>query len=182
MADGSEAVNSIVPRAQAMQYTGMKQVLPVLRTLICLMLVAACAPVTMYYNTGTEVSRLESDLLSCQVSAARNVPVSNQVRRDPPQYYPARRICRHDGSCYTRGGFFEPGDVYTVDVNAGLRTRVTDQCMAERGYREVSIPRCPSNVSRDAIPAVTRVLPPLTADSCILRNKDKTWQILNTPG
>ena len=182
MADGSEAVNSIVPTARAMQYTGMKQFLPALRFLTCLSLVASCAPVTMYYDAGAEVSRLESDLLTCQVSAARDVPVSNQVRREPPQYYPARRICHHDGSCYTRGGFFEPGAVYTVDVNAGLRARVTDQCMTARGYNQVSIPRCPADVTRNAIPAVTRVLPPLTANSCISRNKDKTWQILNTPG
>ncbi|WP_300029998.1 hypothetical protein [uncultured Roseobacter sp.] len=146
------------------------------------LLLTACAPVEMYYNAGTEVSRLDADLLGCQVAAAQDVPVSNQTRREPPQFYPGRRICRSDGSCYTTGGWYEPGDVYTVDVNAGLRGRVTEQCMADRGYAQVSIPRCTGEKARNAIPAVTLVLPELTPQSCIIRNQDKTWQIMNSSG
>ncbi|WP_298835960.1 hypothetical protein [uncultured Roseobacter sp.] len=182
MADGSDTVNSIVQGHRAVQYAGMKRFLRYFCSGALFGLLVACAPVTMYYDAGAEVSRLETDLLNCQVSAAQNVPVSNQVRRDPPQYYPARRVCRRDGSCYTTGGFFDPGNVYTVDVNAGLRARVTNQCMEERGYRQVSIPRCSGDISRNAIPAVTRVLPELTPKSCIISNKDKTWQILNNSG
>lgn len=139
---------------------------------------AACAPLAIYYRPGVSVSRLESDTLACEVRALRDAPVANQIRHRPPVFIPGARICNADGTCYERPGRWVSGGIYTVDVNAGLRQRVQDTCMAAKGYRPVSLPRCSAAVARSAPPAVTSVLPGLREDSCAIFNDDGSWQIV----
>lgn len=146
------------------------------------LLLAACAPLSIYHREGAPVSRMQSDLLSCEISALADVPVNNQVRQEPPVYIPARRSCNSDGHCYTRGGFFEPGRIYTVDVNAGLRDRAETQCMATRGYAPVTVPNCPNSVFRAVPKAMTEVLPRLSPRSCAIRYQDGSWQIVTQGG
>ena len=144
-----------------------------------LLVLASCAPLEIYHREGVPVTRMQSDLLACEVSALADVPVSNQVRREPPRYIPSRRICKADGSCYTRGGYYIPGEVYTVDVNLGLRERAEQQCMVDKNYLPATLPNCPNAVFRAAPKGATQVLPRLTSQSCAIRYTDGTWQIVN---
>lgn len=176
MADGSGRVNSIVLDMISRQDTKMNRLY--LISLIPLLGLAACAPLETYYRPGVSVSAMQRQTTNCEVSALRDVPVSTQIRRTPPQYIPHRRICNSEGKCRSRGGYYMPGEIYSYDANAGLRGRVERQCMADKGYVPVSIPPCPDNVSRAAPAGATRILPQLTSKSCVIRNRDGSFQIV----
>ncbi|WP_262386662.1 hypothetical protein ROLI_021670 [Roseobacter fucihabitans] len=182
MADGLWAVNSIVLWAKASQNGEMKVFGALIKIgLVCVALVA-CAPLSIYYKEGAEVTRLQTDQLNCEIAALSDVPVSNQIRQEPPVYIPSRRYCDGAGRCHIRGGFFEPGQIYTVDVNANLRGRAEGQCMAQKGYAPVTVPNCPNAVFRAAPKGATQVLPRLSAQSCVIQYQDDTWQIVNQSG
>lgn len=150
-------------------------------SLLCamLMVMASCAPLSIYHREGVAVSRMQSELLSCEISALADVPVNNQIRQEPPVYIPSRRRCDSKGRCYTTGGYFERGEIYTVDVNANLRGRAEQQCMANLGYAPVTIPNCPNSVFRAVPKRSTELLPRLTEQSCAVRYQDNSWQIVN---
>lgn len=147
--------------------------------LIVMLALPACAPLTLYYQPGVPVAKLERDTTACQVRALRDAPVANQVRRTPTTYVPPRRICNSAGACSTTGGYYLPGEIYTYDVNGPLRKRVETQCMADLGYSPASIPACPQGVKQAAVPAATATLPRLTSRSCAIRNPDGSFQIVN---
>ena len=153
----------------------MKQILVILAA----MALSACVPLSIYYRDGISVSKMEADTTECQVKALRDVPVSTQIRRGAPIFYPGRRICDASGKCYYEAGYYAPGPIYSVDPNEGLRARVERQCMADRGYTPVSIPACPNRVANAAPAAVTTQLPRLTPSSCVIRNSGGSWQIVN---
>lgn len=139
----------------------------------------ACAPLNTYYKPGATLSALQRDATACQVSALRDVPASTQVRRIPPQYVPPVKKCDEAGQCrVVRAGYFIPAEVITFDPNDGLRHRVAGQCMADKGYAPVSIPPCPDAVARATPVAQTKRLPVLNAKSCVIRNRDGTFQIV----
>lgn len=146
-------------------------------SLLCFALVlTACAPLRIYHKPGVPVARWQSDTTRCEVRALRDAPVANQVRQQPPVYVPPRQICDRTGACRLTGGYWYPGEIYTVDVNAGLRRLVETQCMAERGYVPVDIPRCPDGLT---VRGRTTVLPPLTEGSCFVRFEDGGFAIVN---
>lgn len=139
---------------------------------------SACSgPLDTYYRSGEEVSRLQSDLLNCEVSALEDVPVAFAIRQWPVRGYVGSYYC--GAGPYCLGGSWG-GEIYSVDVNKDLRTRVTNQCMAKKGYSPISIPRCPESVALNAPVGQTTVLPELSASSCVIRNDDGTFQIVNT--
>lgn len=142
-----------------------------------LALLSACGPLSIFYKPGASVARMQSDQTGCEVDATQKAPVANQIRQNPPIYVPGRQVC-HQNGCYTEPGYWLPGSTYTVDVNADLRRRVLAQCMANKGYRPVEIPNCPSSVASSVPPAQTTKLPTLTERSCAIRNKDGSWQIV----
>lgn len=145
--------------------------------LVVVCLASACAPLRTYYAEGVSFATLERDNTRCDVLALRDAPVATVVRRDPPRFV-RRRHCDSSGQCVYRGGIWVPGEVYTVDVNADLRARVKGQCMADRGYRPVQIPTCPSGVADAAPPGRTTILPTLNENSCVIRNQDGSFQIV----
>ena len=98
---------------------------------------AACAPLNTYYKPGATVAMVERQTTQCQVDALAQVPVVLQTVRTPPRFIPPRRVCRSDGRCTSRAGYFEPGQTYTVDPSADLRKRVETQCMADAGFAPV---------------------------------------------
>ncbi len=140
---------------------------------------AACADLQTYYKPGVAVDRLNRDTLACEVKALKDVPQNIVVRRLPPIYVPGKRVCDGDGNCTSRRGYYVPGGVERYDPNDGLRLRVERQCMADKGYAPVSIPACPDGVSRATVPAATTRLPQLTETSCVIRNSDGSFQIVN---
>lgn len=152
----------------------MKKTAP---SLALLVLLTACGPLSIFYKPGASVARMQSDQTNCEVDALKKAPVANQVRQRPPIYIPGNRFCNENG-CYTAPGYWVDGGIYTVDVNADLRGRVLAQCMAQKGYRPVEIPACPSSVASSVPPAQTTKLPTLTQNSCAIRNRDGSWQIV----
>ncbi|WP_299961902.1 hypothetical protein [uncultured Roseobacter sp.] len=160
----------------------MRHAIYLLRTAALAGALVACTPLTVYHRQGTAVATMRADLLACEVSALADVPVANQIRREPPRYIPARRFCDADGDCVTRGGFFEEGRVFTVDVNADLRDRVEAQCMADEGYVPQTLPNCPNSVFRAVPKTQTAVLPRLTPNTCAIKYQDGTWQIVEQAG
>lgn len=130
---------------------------------------ASCGPVPVYHKDNTSFAAFDQDLLSCQVQALRDAPVANEVRQEPPVYYPGRRIC-HDGSCYRTHGYWRSGRVYTVDTNEALRNRLERSCMAQKDYALVEVQRCPPGTVRPPKDALRRLLPP-TADNCAISLK-----------
>ncbi len=156
----------------------MKTILP---TLICLLILSACGPLSLYYREGESVSRMQNETTNCQVQALKDAPVANQVRQSPPVYWPGRTYCDGRGRCYRNPGWWEPGRVYTVDVNQGLRNKVEAQCMAQKGYRPVSLPPCKQGVKSRVPPIRTTTLPPLSSASCFVKFDDGSFQII-TPG
>ena len=135
--------------------------------LLCL---PGCLPVSTYYAEGVSAARLDRDTTQCDVLALSQAPVANQTRQSPPRYVP-RRVCDAQGNCHDRGGYWVPGEVYSVDVNKELRSRVKALCMADRGYRSVELPACPKRVADAAPPGRSAVLPRLNANSCAIRTQ-----------
>jgi hypothetical protein len=133
----------------------------------------------VYYKDGASVSRQKTDLLDCRVEALDKAPVATQIRQAPPYYVPSRRYCQADGRCYYSGGFFAGGELYSVDVNAGLRRDLRRQCMALRGYSPVEVPRCGSGAVASGTTLAT--MPTLSPQSCAVRDNSGDWQIID-PG
>lgn len=142
--------------------------LPLLALALALLFVPGCLPVTTFYAEGVTAARLERDRTACDVAALRAAPVANQTRQAPPRYVP-RRVCNAAGQCYDQGGYWLPGEITTVDVNASLRARVTAQCMGDLGYRAIELPACPRGVADAAPPGPSPVLPRLNPNSCAIR-------------
>lgn len=148
--------------------------------LISLLVLSACAPLDIWYKPGVPVAQADDELLSCRARASRDVPVNTQTRVTPVTIVP-RRICDKDGNCtvfYERQG----GDVIVFDANEDLRKQVVGQCMRARGYSPASIPPCPAEIKSAAPAGRTTTLPRLSENSCVIRNRDGSWQIVNTGG
>lgn len=135
---------------------------------LALLWLSGCLPVATYYAEGVSAAQLARDNTGCDVQALRDAPVANELRQDPPRFVP-RRICDRAGNCRNSGGIWVPGEVFTVDVNAGLRTRVKALCMGDLGYRPVELPACPRGVAEAAPPGPSPVLPRLNDNSCAIR-------------
>ena len=178
MPDAPLPVNSIVLPHPLGQNERMKTFLKIVIGGLAL---AACGPLSIYYRPGVSVARMQNDQINCEVRALKDAPVANQVRQRPPIYFPGTRYC-NAGRCSVTPGYWASGGIYTVDVNADLRGRVQDQCMAQKGYQPVSVPRCSGAVIRAATPQPTRTLPKLTENTCAIRYDDGNWQIVNPIG
>lgn len=151
--------------------------LPVL-TGVAAVFITACAPLNTYYKPGASVTATQRQTLSCEVEALEKAPRATRTVQEPSRFVPPRRICKSDGTCRTFAGYFEPGQIYTIDPNSDLRARVERQCMADAGFAPVSIPACPASVA-DAAPArATTTLPPLNPKSCAIKNPDGSFQIV----
>ncbi|MEL6884001.1 MAG: hypothetical protein AAFP87_05790 [Pseudomonadota bacterium] len=147
---------------------------------LCLFCVlAACLPLRTFYAEGVSVKTLDRDNTACDVAALKAAPVANVVRQGPPRYV-RNRVCDGRGNCYYSGGFWVPGEVYSVDANADLRARVKAQCMSDRGYAFVEIPACPPAVANAAPPGETLILPKLNENTCAIRNRNGKIQIVRT--
>lgn len=164
---------------------------------------AACGPLPVYYRADTAFGQQQTDELACAVKALKEAPVANEIRQRPPVYYPGGQYCS-GGNCWTRPGYWVDGGIYTVDVNEGLRSRLEQSCMAQKGYQRLELPRCSkeeiATYSTPAGPAASgtglsgsvrsgtgqssvqksgRNSPVLTQQSCVVRLKDGSTRILS---
>lgn len=172
-------VNSIVFPFRGGQNGEMRTSL--ISAFVATTVLSACFPLAIYYKPGVGVATMQRDQTNCEVGAVNKVPVNTQIRREPARYIPGQRRCDAAGNCNMSRGYYIPGEVYTVDVNKGLRKRAAMQCMADRGYAPVDIPPCSDAIARSTPAAATRILPRLGPNACVIRNKGGTWQIVN-PG
>lgn len=177
MTDAPCTVNSIVLTGVLVHHGGMK---PFASFLVLGLTLAACAPLTIYHRTGVAVTRMQSDLLDCEIAALRDAPVASEIRQRPPVFVRGRKICR-DSVCQFEPGYWLDGDIYTVDVNADLRKRSEGRCMARQGYQPVQVQLCRASVKASVVPQQTRVLPELSENACAIRYEAGVWQIVN-PG
>lgn len=153
---------------------------PLLR-LVPLALVAACAPLDTFYKAGVPVETQARDTTACRVEALRQVPPDVRTRHIPA-VYSTRQVCDANGNCWLNRILISPASFEQYDANLGLRETVTRQCMARQGYEKRSIPRCDAATTRATPPAPTRVLPPLSSESCSIRLPSGDWQIVTPPG
>jgi hypothetical protein len=130
------------------------------------------------YKTGGSGAAANNDITNCQVEAAQRVP-QRQVSRTTASYTtPVQTSCNTIGTqtfCNSSGGDTIGGDNYTVDVNAGLRSKVFYQCMANKNYRYVNLPPCPNGVTLDN----ARGLLPLSNTTCYRVSPDGRSQVGN---
>lgn len=145
-----------------------------------LAILPSCAPLRLYYKPGVEVSRMQSDSLKCETRAVKDAPVANEIRQRPPMFYPGGNYCNASG-CYSRPGYWVEGNIYTVDVNLGLRQRIEQSCMADIGYQLIELQNCKTSIAKAAGTTPTTRLPRLSQNSCAIRNKDGSFQIVE-PG
>lgn len=146
---------------------------------LTVLFVGACTtPLDTYYRPGATVQKVERETIACEVSALRQVPASTQTRRLPPRFVPPQQFCDSAGACTVRPGYYIPGEVVSFDPNDGLRQRVEQQCMADRGYAPVSIPECPESIAAAAPYRAQKTLPKLNAQSCVIYQQDGTFQIV----
>lgn len=141
---------------------------------------SSCAPLQIYYKQGESVARMERDQTTCEVSAAKQVPPDIRRRYIPPTYS-HHKYCSGYGHCYWRKRLISPGRYEEYDASRSLRTKVTHQCMAGKGYAFTNIKRCDSATVQASVLRATQVLPPLTEESCAVRLKSGRWKIV-TPG
>ncbi|MBY6042732.1 hypothetical protein [Phaeobacter italicus] len=180
MTEAADTVNSIVLCQQLVQAPPMSMRNHMFAGLSLAMLLAGCGPVPVYWKDGAEVSRRDADLLACEVEALKDAPVANQIRQRPPVFYPGREICRQ-GRCYRTAGYWEDGEIYTVDVNADLRKRVELSCMAAKGYQSVALKRCPQKLADQLATYQSRTLPPIGPASCAIPQRGQQPKIAIAP-
>ena len=162
----------------------------ILALLACAAL-AGCAPTTarVYVQEGSTGPAREAQLTRCQVDALRQVPRALGMRRSPLGVTPGavgplytqcipRRDRRDRLRCVSRPGpVFGPyaygGRVETYDLNAPLRGRVTEQCMADRGYRRGTLPVCsPAEAAAGPAYPARGPMPDPAAILCYDRTRD----------
>ncbi|MEM8776540.1 MAG: hypothetical protein AAGF53_16010 [Pseudomonadota bacterium] len=138
----------------------------------------SCAPLSVYYQEGAEVSRIDATLLDCRTSALAKVPEKLRKRYIPP-VYTTRSYCYASGKCYYQRILLSPGYFETYDANQGLRSQVTDQCMFDEGFEIVEIPQCNLEVTQQTTIRATQVQPKLQDNSCSIRVEGGRYQIVN---
>jgi hypothetical protein len=179
MADAKQVVNSIVLPCGSGHPVGMRTLRVVF---VALLTLSACAPAAVYYREGVSMTKMEDDLVNCKVAAVKDAPVATQIRRGAPRYYPGYLRCNNSGQCYHTGGYFYPGEVYSVDVNAGLRRDLENRCMARKGYAPIELPRCRAGVTvAGTTDRTTRtdIMPPLSQNSCIIEGDGGRVRIID---
>lgn len=183
MTEAVRRVKSIVSAMQKRQHDPMVNPKRLTLIYIGLLGLASCGPLPVYYRVGANVAQLQTDTLSCEVKALKEAPVANEIRHRPPVFYPGGQYCS-GGNCWSRPGYWVDGGTYTVDVNLGLRNRLEQSCMANRGYQLIDLPRCSQQqiaayLSQPGSQTTRGKQPKLSETSCALRLKDGTTRILS---
>lgn len=114
------------------------------------------------YKAGTNMALRNRDITNCQVRAAQQVPQRQVISSSTGFTTPVQTTCNRIGTqvfCNSTGGQTYGGGITTNDANAGLRTRVTNQCLADKGYVSVNIPPCPVGVSIKYSEALPKLSP-----------------------
>ena len=160
-------------------------------------LLAGCATLGtnsnyLYKDTPTTRSEKADDVLTCKVSAANEVPVSNQSSTTPTWTTP---VITSPVSCYTSGGYTNctggvttggqtmGGNLVTMDVNRELRSRVEDRCLANKGYIRTSfpIPTCSAEQVPAGFVSNNSILYEPTEGSCVVNGTAGNGSVVLRP-
>ena len=154
-------------------------------------LLAGCGPQMndqyMYKERPVSKKQKASDMISCAVDAAKQVPASTQVGTTPTFTTPVS--C---SSYTTYGGYIDTdctggqtygGQTYSYDANQGLRDTVYSQCMAKQGYSRTAtpIPVCkPEQIPVGYVSDTTKVHKPIEG-SCVIEGTNYSGSVLLLP-
>lgn len=145
--------------------------------LSALLTLTACTSMTIYHRDGAEVSRIDTDLTACRASAQTEVPPDIRQRYIPP-VYSYQSYCYPNGYCTSQRILSAPGYFTPYDANEGKRAAWIQSCMAQKGFSQISLPLCEGEVTRATTIRRTRVQPPITETSCIIRIRGGGYQIV----
>ncbi|WP_148234691.1 hypothetical protein [Pseudooceanicola batsensis] len=181
MTERHEAVKRIVLAPDSMQSARMfRSRRTLLTALAAVVTLSGCAQ-DIYFREGATVSEVRRAEDACALSARQAAPFRPRTILVPGPIVPARKVCDGQGNCQTRPAYQAPPEFETMDANAERRVLIARTCMAERGFDRVSLPYCSGAVRNAAPAAVTRRLPRLTGQSCIIPRGQAGYQIV-TPG
>lgn len=114
-----------------------------------ILVVAACSTgPTVYpvlWKTGSTSAQRLAEGNECEVRALRDAPRSIATGVSPSFTTPVSVTCANYGNvtnCQQYGGQTFGGQSYSTDLNADLRERIYQQCMAEKGYSSLVFPGC----------------------------------------
>ena len=136
-----------------------------------------CETKTVSYQAGTSFVQAERDAIDCEVQALQRLPAtatSDWVTVQEPDTVK----CDSKGQCEVISGG-RTRKRMDVDTNAARRDAAQTRCLADRGYREISLPTCPLSVYQSLPPTLTGVMPPLTANTCYVDRRNVGIQIFN---
>lgn len=138
---------------------------------------AACSQQITYREGATtaEVQRAED---SCKLAALEQAPVRKRTRIIPGEIIPARKVCDADGACVVYPAYREAPEIETYDENEEKRRLLVRSCLASRGFDRVRLPYCDAEARTGVTPGVTRTLPRLTEQSCIIPRGSGAYQIV----
>jgi hypothetical protein len=130
----------------------------------------ACTPtqVIVYDKPGVSVSRFSSDYASCLARGEREAPVIFQNQTNVGTAIGVGVGIGSCGgwSCGNSTGLGVSVDTRRVDINAGRRIGVMQQCMSGLGYTPKQIQRCSADVRRQTVIAEGFTQAPITQQSC----------------
>lgn len=179
MTDAAGAVKRIVPMGPSMQNSAMKhQTSFLLTALTCTLLTAGCAR-EIDYREGATMAEVNRARDTCALAAETQAPYRPATRMEPGDWIPERKVCDAAGNCTIRPGRMGLPQIVRYDGNATRRVLLARTCLADKGFDRVSLPYCQSNVRNATPQAVTRVLPPLTPQSCIIGRGGSAYQIVS---
>jgi hypothetical protein len=178
MTEAAQGVKRIVLSGRTMQVCGMM----IARSLLCpALLVAALLPACtreIYYREGASQAQITAAQDACVAQAYREAPVRTVTTVLPGTFIPERQVCDGSGNCQTIPARFGPPQIVSTDANEELRKAVQRKCMVDAGYSRVQLPICDQNVRNSQTPAITRTLPPLTGQSCLVPRGGEAFQII----
>jgi len=131
------------------------------------------------FQSGIELSILDTDRTNCTIEAEQRVPQRIVSRTTPAFSTPVQTNCNQIGVqtlCNSTGGQSYGGQTVSSDANDGLRYRAYQQCMVGKSYLLIDIPACPPGV--DIFEQVS-ALPQLSATTCYQADRSRGVAIGN---
>lgn len=128
---------------------------------------------TLWKTGATPLERLSDDN-ACSLQALSAAPRSLSTTATPVFTTPSNVQCTTYGSitnCQQYGGQTLGGNQSIVDLNAELRERVYQQCMAEKGYASTNLPVCSSDQRQFPIILKTSAVTPSASNVLCVTNE-----------
>lgn len=145
--------------------------------LLTLCLLSGCVK-EIYYREGATTAEVDRARDACAVEAYRSAPVLHRTRIIPGPLIPPRKVCDASGACVIYPATQGLPEIERYDANVEKRAVLTRSCLAERGYARVSLPYCDASAKSSVPVGVTRTLPRLTEQSCIISRGPNAYQIV----